>query len=272
MKKILLIEDESVLKEVLAHKLKASGYDVYLVKDSPDSIQMMRDIKPDVILLDMILPIMNGFEILKQKKADSQIASIPVIVLTNSIEPMNNLQLADFGITKFIIKTSTTPDEIINVVKSMIDNATLDDVANNGLISKEQVDEVKPSIMAGKNILVVEDDEFLTSILCSRLRSTGTNAVQARTGEEALEEIKKGLPDLILLDILLPGIDGYEVLKQIRNSDKTKNIPVIIMSNFSQLKDKKKAADLSADFLVKALVNPDDIVKKVEDTLRFLAI
>jgi len=122
-------------------------------------------------------------------------------------------------------------------------------------------------IISEKKVLLVEDDAFLGSILEARMKSKGASVIFAKTGESALEELNKGMPDIILLDILLPGINGFEVLQWIRGTDEGRGVPVIVLSNFSQMSDRQKAIELGAEYLVKALVTPDSVVDHLEKLL-----
>ncbi len=121
--------------------------------------------------------------------------------------------------------------------------------------------------LKGKRVFIIEDDVFLGSMLSERIASETKEVKLFKNGEEAITEMDKNIPDIVLLDILLPGIDGFEVLKRIRASEKTKNIPVLIVSNTSQLENREKAKALGAEFLLKALVTPHEIVDKIESML-----
>lgn len=122
--------------------------------------------------------------------------------------------------------------------------------------------------LAGKKILLVEDDAFLASIMNSRLTSRNVQITVAKNGEDALAALAGTPFDAILLDVLLPGMSGFEVLETIRNTPEIKDTPVTIISNFSQIKDREKAESMQANFLVKALVNPDDILAQVEKMIK----
>ncbi len=120
-----------------------------------------------------------------------------------------------------------------------------------------------------KKILIIEDDEFLRSLTAKRLEKDGypiEAAVDGETGVAALDADPS--PALILLDLLLPGLDGFEVLKRIRAHTKTKSVPVIIFSNLGQKEDIEKAKQLGAnDFLIKANFTLDDVVAKIHTLL-----
>ncbi len=117
-------------------------------------------------------------------------------------------------------------------------------------------------------ILWVEDDSFLGSLIAKKLSGNGYDVTYVATGEDALEHVKNNKPNLVLSDIMLPGIDGFEILKTLKSNDETKDIPVILFSNLNQEDDMKKGKDLGAEFfLVKSNVVPDQIVSKIQELL-----
>jgi len=121
---------------------------------------------------------------------------------------------------------------------------------------------------AAKSILVVEDDQFLRDLIVKKLEEEGLNIIQAVDGEEGLQFIKENKPALVLLDLILPGIDGFEVLKQVKSDPETKDIPIIILSNLGQKDDIERGLELGArDFMVKAHFTPEEIVKKAKEVL-----
>lgn len=251
MKKILIIEDDELLGDLLLNNIKKSGFECELVNDGIKGYQRIIDWMPDLVMSDLFLPSLNGFEILSQKRMNVKIATIPVIILTNSLRPTSVGSIEKLGAVDFMVKSDVTQEEIMKRVKNVLDKRTEGE-----------------NTLEGKKILVVEDDKFLGSILISRLVGKKVNAIYANSGEVALEEIKKQTPDIVLLDILLPGIDGFEVLKQIRANPVTEKVPVMVLSNFNQVKDKEKIESMGAIFLVKALVNPDDIILRIEKMLK----
>jgi len=117
-------------------------------------------------------------------------------------------------------------------------------------------------------ILVVEDDKFLRELIVQKLLKEGYTTTEAIDGEEGLKMIKEEKPDMVLLDIILPGIDGFEVLKRAKEDEEIKDIPVIILSNLGQQEDVDKGVELGAkDYLVKAEFTPGEIVEKVRAIL-----
>ena len=119
-----------------------------------------------------------------------------------------------------------------------------------------------------KKILVIEDEATLQKALNEVLSRDGYEVVSSLDGLRGLELVKEENPDLILLDIILPKMDGFEVLKRIKEDDKIAQIPVIILTNLSDLSDIQKALDLGATtYLVKADFHIEDVLKKIEKVL-----
>lgn len=119
-----------------------------------------------------------------------------------------------------------------------------------------------------KRILLVEDDEFLAELYATKLQLEGFEVELATDGEKGLQMAKTVEPDLILLDIILPKLDGFEVLTEIKKDPKAKSIPVILLTNLSQKDEVKKGLDLGAnDYLIKAHFMPSEVVKKIKETI-----
>jgi DNA-binding response OmpR family regulator len=117
-------------------------------------------------------------------------------------------------------------------------------------------------------ILLVEDDKFLRELIVRKLSQEDFKIIEATDGEEGLKKAKEVSPDLILLDLILPGIDGFEVLSKIKEDTKISAIPVIILSNLGQREDIERGMKLGAvDYLVKAHFTPNEIIDKVKNTI-----
>lgn len=117
-----------------------------------------------------------------------------------------------------------------------------------------------------KTILIIEDDNFLQGLEATKLKKEGYDILNASNGEEALKIVdEKKKVDLILLDLLLPGVDGYMVLEKIRQEKTLVTIPVIVFSNLSEEKDIKRATKLGiSEFMVKSNFTLDELAKKVK--------
>lgn len=117
-------------------------------------------------------------------------------------------------------------------------------------------------------ILIIEDDPFLQGLASRKLKTQGHEILVAKDGEEGLKVLEENKPDIILLDLLLPGIDGFEFLEKMRADDRFKDIPVIVFSNLSEEKDIKRATDLGVlEYMVKANFTLDELIGKINEAL-----
>ncbi|MCD6270495.1 response regulator [bacterium] len=118
-------------------------------------------------------------------------------------------------------------------------------------------------------ILLVEDDDFLRELIVKKLNQENYEVSEAVDGEEAVKKVKEIVPDLVLLDLILPGMDGFKVLSQIKEDSALTHIPVIILSNLGQREDVEKALKLgAADYMIKAHFTPNEIIKKIKNLIR----
>lgn len=118
--------------------------------------------------------------------------------------------------------------------------------------------------MAAK-IVLVEDDKFLRDLMSQKLEETPYEIYVAEDGEKGMEKIREQKPDLILLDLILPGVNGFEVLEQLKQEEELSKIPVVVLSNLGQENDIEKAKRLGAeDYMVKAHFTLEEIISKIE--------
>jgi len=119
-KKILLVEDEEIMINLLQRKLTKEGYEVSIAKDGEEGLKLMKEIKPDLILLDIIMPKMGGFEVMEEMNKDKELKKIPVIVISNSGQPVELDKAQKLGAKDWLIKTEFDPQEVIDKVKKQV--------------------------------------------------------------------------------------------------------------------------------------------------------
>jgi CheY-like chemotaxis protein len=120
MKKILIVEDEEILLHLLQKKLSQEGYQVGIARDGLEGLQKMREEKPDLVLLDIVMPRMGGFEVMEEMRKDKELKDICVIVISNSGQPVELDQAQRLGAKDWLIKTEFDPQEVIEKVKKQI--------------------------------------------------------------------------------------------------------------------------------------------------------
>ena len=120
-------------------------------------------------------------------------------------------------------------------------------------------------------ILIIEDDVFITDMYQAKFKIAGFEVARAENGAKGIKAIQEDKPDIIMLDIVMPQIDGFEVLKVIKKDPKTKDIPIILLTNLRQRENIEGGLKLGADdYIVKAHFTPDEVVEKVEKVEKVL--
>lgn len=280
--KILIIEDEPVHLNVMKAKLEYEGYAVAVAIDGEMGYQMTKDEKPDLVLLDIILPKLDGFEVLERLKKDG--ITTPVIVVSNSGQPVEVDRALKMGARDYLVKAEFNPADVLEKVEKILGRS--DSLPKGGkpapsgtpaqkisshqpAPSPEPRQRQKNGSNSKINILIVEDDKFLRDLIVQKLRRDGFLTQEALDGEEGLKSVGEHRPDLILLDLILPGLDGFEVLRHLKGDSQFSQIPVIVLSNLGQKEDMDRAfAGGAEDFMVKAHFTPGEIIDKIKSVLK----
>jgi two-component system alkaline phosphatase synthesis response regulator PhoP len=121
MKKILIIEDEEVLLGLLQKKLTQEGYQVDVAKDGQAGLARIKEDKPDLILLDIVMPKIGGFEVIEELHKDEELKNIPIIIISNSGQPVELDRAKELGVRDWLIKTDFDPQEVISKVKKQLE-------------------------------------------------------------------------------------------------------------------------------------------------------
>lgn len=264
--KIVIIEDEAILAEVLSKKLETEGYEVYTAADGESGLELMEKENPDIILLDIVMPKMNGYEVLAVLQNKFGIDKMPsVIIISNSGQPVEIEKAKDLGAKDFIVKAQFTPEEVLEKVEKLTKLSKSQTLADQEITEPTIETKVDPSTAEAK-ILVIEDDQFLRDLLRTKLEKESFSVSVAIDGPTGLDMIMKEKPQVILLDIILPGIDGFEILRRIRTNSSMDiaRIPIILLTNLGQEADVEKGRSLGADdYLIKSNFTIDEIIDKL---------
>lgn len=258
--KILIALSDDNLAGLISQKLTIDGYLSLFAKSGEEALEKMRKESPSVVLVDLVLNGKNGYDVLNEKSFDRMITKIPVIVVSNAGTPidMGRLPSTSNIVRSYIIKAHIEPEEVLEKIREAI--------RKEGA-KEEKVQEKKPA--GGKKILWVEDDKLLGSILFKKFQTIGHTVLFAKDGLETLAILEKETPDIIILDVLLPGMNGFEILQKIKANEKLRNIPVIMLSNMSKQSDMDKAKMLGVQkFMVKVTVSLDEIIKEVNTLVK----
>ncbi|MCA0456659.1 MAG: response regulator [Chloroflexi bacterium] len=199
---LLVIDDDPTARELVNRFMLKEGYNVYTAEDGETGLKMARELRPDVITLDVMMPRMDGWSVLNALKSDAQLASIPVIMLTMVSD--QNLGYA-LGAADYVTKPIDR-ERLIKILKRYECN------------------------VPGCDVLVVDDEPQIREIIQRTMEKEGWNVLQAGDGLEALQVVQQKPPQLILLDLMMPHMDGFGFLQELRKLPTGTDIPVIVIT------------------------------------------
>ncbi len=200
---VLIVDDEVSARELLASYLEPE-YRVAMAESGPDALAKAQKLRPDAITLDVLMPGSDGFETLAALRKNSETANIPVIIL--SIVDQKQVGFA-LGASDYLVKPVRKP-ALLATVRRHLPLASGDD----------------------SSILVVDDDPKTLEFLQEALRSAGYETQEVRSGTRALEVLANKVMGAILLDLLMPGMDGFQVIHHVRQQPNLKELPILVMT------------------------------------------
>lgn len=267
--KILVVEDSLVTRKVITRTLIANGYEVFEAKNSFEALSGIEEKKPDMILLDIILPGKDGYEILEEIRQKPIFEKTPVIMLTSRDGLFDKLKGKVSSADEYLTKPFQ-PDELLTVVRKHFSMARGDILSDNtATIDQESVNEEKiPATKELKaKILIVEDSLVTRKVIARTLVARGYEVFEAKNSFEALAGIEEKKPDMILLDIILPGKDGYEILEEIKQKPMFEETPVVMLTSRDGLFDKLKGKVSGANEYLTKPFQPDELLTVVRKYL-----
>ena len=257
MKTVLLIEDDESISKLLRTVLGIGGYRVLVARDAASGIDRARGDKPDCVIMDTKLPGMDGISAIRLLKSDSELKSVPVVALTGYVWKVDETKAMEAGCDGYLTKP-IDPQGLLEYIDRFLHK--LKKGAGTEAI------ELFPGRKA--RILVVDDDPSMNRMLDTVLQQEGYERIIAGGAEEALEKAVSTSPDLILLDVLMPGMDGFEVTRRLKNNLRTMHTPIILLTALEELESKIRGLEAGADEFLTKPFNMAELLVRIKSMLR----
>lgn len=237
-KTILVLDDHPDVRRFFCYQLQRRGYKVLEASDETELLEHAQKTKIDLITLDLIMPGMNGHDILGIIREEPSLKNIPVLIVSMVEDNERGILLGANGYLKKPFKV----DELIQAVQNIFGNEK-------------------------RSVLVVDDEPGVLEMICLQLEEMGYPVNMARDGEEALDFLEKQTPDIMILDVCMPKKSGYEVLSWIRNQPRTRNLPVIIITGNKLTDEKAKFFSLGLNTAVEKSLGLNFLFEKIDSML-----
>jgi len=221
MRRVLVIDDDPEMVVLLERALEGSAYVVFGALSADDGVRKAHELQPDAILLDVMMPETDGWRALHRLKRDPRIAHIPVVMHTIVADQALGFSL---GATDYLVK----PVEREQLLAAL----------------------AKLTPVSTGPVLIVDDDENIRALLARILVDEQIPVSVAADGEEALRIVTEQAPRLVLLDLMMPGMDGFEVLRRLRADERTRHIPVVIVTAKTLSPEEERLLSTEASMIV----------------------
>jgi DNA-binding response OmpR family regulator len=218
-----MIDDDPQVSSAVAIRLRAAGYQVFLTADGESGLASAESLRPDVILLDVRLPDMDGFEVARRLRAQPGLMDIPVIFLSVNVQDWAKQAALAVGAQAYLSKP--------------YDHKVMISAIQTALGAKPR--RRKSTTFSGdhetmKRILVVDDDEELARAISTRLMAAGHDCATARGAEEGFSRFQAGRFDLVITDVIMPGPDGFSLVEWIRQVSK---VPILVITGYEPCRE-----------------------------------
>jgi len=260
-KKVLIADDSQVSIASLEKMLSAGLFHTIRASNGKEAFDKAVCELPDLILLDVMMPEMNGFEVARVLKEDARTRGIPIIMVTALDDPEHEQAGREAGAEEYLAKP-VRRQELIARANSLIalrqyrDQLTIRNHSQWSFIVDRHSDDAAPGLQKQLPlVLLVEDNESDAELVRHLLKDLPIRLERLSNGADAVELCQTGRVDLMLLDILLPGLNGFEVCRQVKGSEKGKDLPIVVITCLEDMDTRLKCVELQTDdFLVKPIV------------------
>ena len=245
---VLVVEDDPAAAKLLSIYLMEAGFSVEVVADGDAGFEKAKTLRPALITVDILIPKSDGWELLARLKADQATASIPVVVVSIVDERGRGFSL---GAADYLLKP-VDGEVLVRVIQRVVRNNARDH--------------------RGRSVLVIDDDPVILELMDAVLRPEGFEILKAIDGRQGLQIARERNPDLVVLDLLMPEMNGFEVVDEMHGSPDTSAIPIVVLTNKSLSREEKdrlngriiairqKSEFNRADFVaqVRSLLKPEE--------------
>jgi DNA-binding response OmpR family regulator len=208
---ILVVDDDPDIRDTITTVLETQPYRLKTARDGQEGLELIKEEMPDLLILDLLMPRMDGFAVIKELRGSRDYATLSIIILTTVIE--------DASRRRYELETGMGMD--------------VQDYIEKPVAPAELLQRVK-AVLEQPYVLVVDDDPDILDSLMSVLKSQPYRLQAAQDGQQCMEMIGKRIPDLLILDLLLPKMDGFAVVRELRKDPRYAALPIIILTALAE--------------------------------------
>lgn len=271
--RILIVDDDPRNLKLMAGMLAGKTYQMMTATDGSEALKLVEQDRPDLILLDVMMPGLNGYDVTRRIKSNPATQSIPIILVTALDSSEDKVMGLEAGAEEFLTKPVNAV-EIEARIRSMLklkqyrDQLAIRTESESPIQTVQSIPEGVAEKETRSRVLVVEDDEKDLKLLLNHLENPSYDLDTARNGQDAIQKMVTNPYDLVILDILLPRIDGFEICRRIKQMEETQDTQVVLITCLKDLENKIKGVELGADDYLMKPVDPRELQARVKVLLK----
>jgi len=269
---ILVVDDVPANVKLLEAKLSSEYYDVITATDGFEGLKKAKEFKPDLILLDVMMPGMDGFETCQKLKLDAELSHIPVVMVTALSEKSDRLKGLEAGADDFITKPINDMALFARVkslirIKTLLDELRLRDKTTLQMGIDSGADNSFISDVTGAKIMLVDDDAVQAKQIIAKLNETYKTTLVSDP-DQALEASKNGDFDAIIISTLLSDADGLRIASHIKSQEETRNVPLLVFVDEDDTHSMFKALEIGINDYLTVPVDKNEMAVRVRTQVR----
>jgi CheY-like chemotaxis protein len=246
---ILVVDDDPDILEAVSAVLDSQDYRIATAKDGIEALKRIKEETPDLVILDMLMPRMDGFAVIKELRSDPEFAGLPVIVLTTVIEDAAYRRYElETGLSMDVhdfIEKPAPPAELLKRVSAIVDQPY---------------------------IIIADDDPDILEAVTTVLRSAPYQVGNARDGAQCLAMVKQRKPNVLILDLLMPRMDGFAVIRDLQSDPAYLDLPIIVLTTVVEDASRRRyeletGRDLTVRTYLQKPVSPDLLLRTVKSVM-----
>lgn len=271
---VLVADDDLITQKILRITLECAGYEVTAAADGEETLRALESRVPDVVVLDVMMPKLDGFSVLRRIRDDPRTARVPVVLLTGRSSPEDLWRGWQEGVDYYLTKPFDS-EELLRFMDRALDPTVLqhppapvpDPAAGPAEPVEAPPAPASDAATVTATVLVVDDDPSIQKMLRLNLELEGYAVDSAFDGAQALERLACARPDLVVLDVMMPLLDGLEVLRRIRENPATADLPVILLTARSSEDDMWQGWQEGVDYYMTKPFDIDELLRSMDRLL-----
>lgn len=269
---ILVIDDSITAQKILKKIFTQAGYEVVQAFDGESGIALAQQYKPALILMDVIMPGISGFQATRMIRNDPEIAATPIVIVSGNKQAGDQFWLSSIGADHYLAKPFSRTDLFSALDKllyaDLIEKSDASNKVSEDIVEPDKsYDEKNLTVGNELKILVVDDSKTVQYQMKKMLIQRGYDVLQAYDAKTGIIMAKKNMPALIVMDVVMPGINGFQATRLIKKDKQIADIPVIVISGNKQASDQFWAIKLGADDYLSKPFSRNDLFASIDKTL-----